>query len=99
VDIPHADVVIGTSDSHTSLDLYGDLTIHGDAEIVEQGGLTVTGPVSAKNFVTTSDERIKNIISPVTTSIEDIANVRIVDYKLKDNNDDVTYTGSIAQDW
>ena len=99
MNIPDAEVVIGTNDDHTSLDLYGDATIHGDMEIVEQGGLTVAGSVFAEHFVTRSDERIKNIINPVAPSIEDIANVRIVDYKLKDDSNNAIYTGSIAQDW
>lgn len=51
------------------------------------------------NLVVTSDERKKDIIATVEPSINDISNVRIVDYKLKNGASDSVHLGSIAQDW
>lgn len=45
-----------------------------------------------------SDENIKEIVNYINPLIEDIADVRIVNYELKFNKGTV-YSGTIAQDW
>lgn len=47
----------------------------------------------------TSDERLKTIIDNVEPTIEDIANVRVVDFKFNNDETNTIHTGSIAQDW
>lgn len=46
-----------------------------------------------------SDERLKDVISNIDANVEDIANVRIVDYKFKSSESDDVCSGTIAQDW
>ena len=47
-----------------------------------------------------SDIRLKNVINPVTASVEDIANVRIFDFRWKkDGENGNIHFGSAAQDW
>lgn len=45
-----------------------------------------------------SDETLKNIVNDIDATVEDISNVRIVDYEFKSNPGDV-HSGTIAQDW
>ena len=47
----------------------------------------------------TSDERQKNIINELEPSIEDIADVRVVDFSYKRDKFNTPRAGSIAQDW
>jgi len=47
----------------------------------------------------TSDERQKNIIDELEPSIEDIADVRVVDFSYKRDKFNTPRAGSIAQDW
>ena len=47
-----------------------------------------------------SDIRLKDVINPVTASVEDIANVRIFDFRWKkDGENGNIHFGSAAQDW
>ena len=57
------------------------------------------GTILQKGSTTiTSDENLKNIISNVDLSVEDIADTRVVNYEFK-SNPGVQKVGSIAQDW
>ena len=61
--------------------------------------------ISAQTFsgsasYTSSDMRLKDVINPVTASVEDIANVRIFDFRWKkDGENGKIHFGSAAQDW
>jgi hypothetical protein len=47
-----------------------------------------------------SDIRLKDVINPVTANVEDIANVRIFDFRWKkDGENGKIHFGSAAQDW
>lgn len=52
-----------------------------------------------KSIQTSSDETLKDIISTVDITVEDIAATRIVNFKYKDSEDGPVYAGAIAQDW
>ena len=56
-------------------------------------------PVTYAAQGTSSDERLKDILEELTLSIQNIANVRIVNYKLKSHPERSPYVGTIAQDW
>jgi hypothetical protein len=58
---------------------------------------TVFNSTMAMNV--SSDERVKTIVDNIEPSIEDIANVRIVDFKYKNDKSNTVRAGSIAQDW
>jgi hypothetical protein len=62
--------------------------------------------ISAKTFegsaeyIYSSDIRLKDVINPVTANVEDIANVRIFDFRWKkDGENGKIHFGSAAQDW
>ena len=58
---------------------------------------TFTGNVA---YTGGSDIRLKDVINPVTASVEDIANVRIFDFRWKkDGENGNIHFGSAAQDW
>lgn len=102
VEIEGGDVTLGSSSEernlivHGTVGAYGELSVQGDAHLLDD--LYVLGDVEAGNYITKSDERVKDIQNTIDPAIEDIANTRIVNYKLKSNNDKI-YTGAIAQDW
>ena len=51
-------------------------------------------------YTGSSDIRLKDVINPVTASVEDIANVRIFDFRWKkDGENGKIHFGSAAQDW
>ena len=51
-------------------------------------------------YIGSSDIRLKDVINPVTASVEDIANVRIFDFRWKkDGENGNIHFGSAAQDW
>lgn len=51
-------------------------------------------------YTYSSDIRLKDVINPVTASVEDIANVRIFDFRWKkDGENGNIHFGSAAQDW
>lgn len=71
-------------------------------------GFSVTGRInlfpdtvfnSTMSMNVSSDERVKTIVGNIEPSIEDIANVRIVDFKYKNDKSNTVRAGSIAQDW
>lgn len=81
------------------------LSLTGDTSVDVQSisgsvRLTASTEITANmNITVSSDETQKNIIGTVAPAIEDIANVRVVDYQLKSDEKKVTHTGTIAQDW
>lgn len=63
-------------------------------------GVGTGNALVSKNWITTSDIRKKDVINPVTASVEDIANVRIFDFRWKkDGENGKILFGSAAQDW
>lgn len=50
------------------------------------------------NVIASSDESLKNIISNINPSVEDISKVRIVNYTFKNQPKNIR-SGTIAQDW
>lgn len=54
--------------------------------------------IIASPSISSSDENLKNIISNIDASIEDIASTRIINYELKKNPGKIN-VGTIAQDW
>lgn len=59
---------------------------------------TYSGIESTHDVTVSSDETLKDIISDINLSVENIASTRTVNYKFKDNPDNI-YSGAIAQDW
>jgi hypothetical protein len=70
------------------------ITINGRLHLQPQGEFTSTMAMTVS-----SDERIKTIVSNVEPKIEDIAGVRVVDFKYNNDDSNKIHTGSIAQDW
>ena len=68
-------------------------TFETNMNLIVSNNINYTGTCSQ-----TSDENAKNIINEISPSIEDIANVRIVDYEFKFDLGNI-HSGSIAQDW
>lgn len=58
------------------------------------GDITYTG-----QSIQSSDERLKDIQSNIEANINDIANVRLVNYTYKNDENEVVRPGTIAQDW
>ena len=80
-----------------------DHTMSASAKLTVSAGLLY---VSAATFdgnvpyMGGSDIRLKDVINPVTASVEDIANVRIFDFRWKkDGENGKIHFGSAAQDW
>lgn len=68
-------------------------TFETNMNLIVRNNINYTGTCSQL-----SDENAKNIINNITIPIENIANVRIVNYKFKSDLSN-TYSGTIAQDW
>lgn len=97
----HMRLNVGNSDDGTSVGCY--LDIHGDGWITIGGGLHVTSGmysdsyVSAKGQNTSSDLRLKNVLSPVRISPRDIAGAPSFRFAWKDGTG--MEAGSSAQYW
>jgi hypothetical protein len=62
--------------------------------------LNINGTAKSLGWNSYSDIRKKDVINPVTASVEDIANVRIFDFRWKkDGENGKIHFGSAAQDW
>lgn len=66
------------------------------AQFKQDGSATFDGTVTAASFYSSSDIRLKNIISNPIYKAEDFANLDLVKYTWK-GKDDKVYLGSIAQ--
>lgn len=83
------------------------LTTHNSA--ADSGGISLTGNIrfhpsngvftSTMNVDTSSDERIKTVLKTIQPAIEDIADVRVVDFTYNNDESNTVHAGSIAQDW
>lgn len=83
------------------------LTTHNSA--ANSGGISLTGNIrfhpsngvftSTMNVDTSSDERIKTVLKTIQPAIEDIADVRVVDFTYNNDESNTVHAGSIAQDW
>lgn len=92
-----------TSGKKIDIDSAGRIDISASAQIdissVSYTSITAGGIIEVnKNLTVSSDERLKNIISNVSATVDDIADTRIVNYEFKSNPGNVL-TGAIAQDW
>lgn len=75
--------------------------------IKAQYGIDVTGNITYSGSCTnSSDENVKDIISDIELSVEDIAQTRAINYKFKSKDEEDNegrtkniHSGSIAQDW
>jgi hypothetical protein len=72
----------------------GNYVSSAEIQLTAADSITATLPIE-----TSSDERLKTIVDTPEASIENIANVRVVDYYTNDNEKKVVSLGSIAQDW
>lgn len=101
-------VAIGYSsqDSNYKLKVKGKVRISDqigvDADVASdaQCKLNINGTAKSLGWNSYSDVRLKDVINPVTASVEDIANVRIFDFRWKkDGENGKIHFGSAAQDW
>ena len=101
-------VAIGYSsqDSNYKLKVNGKVRIsdqigvNADVASDAQCMLNVNGTAKSLGWNTYSDIRLKDVINPVTANVEDIANVRIFDFRWKkDGKNGNIHFGSAAQDW
>ena len=101
-------VAIGYSsqDSNYKLKVNGKVRIsdqigvNADVASDAQCMLNINGTAKSLGWNSYSDIRKKDVINPVTASVEDIANVRIFDFRWKkDGENGKIHFGSAAQDW
>lgn len=87
--------------STSMLNANGRLNVAASDELLLKGhGITIssTGTFDGNvPYIGSSDERLKDIVRELSPRIEDIAGVRIVDYRMKDGQR--VDVGTIAQDW
>ena len=80
-----------------------DHTMSASAKLTVSAGLLYVSAAMFEGnvpYLGGSDIRLKDVINPVTASVEDIANVRIFDFRWKkDGENGKIHFGSAAQDW
>ena len=69
--------------------------VHIDNASIFESNVSLTVPGVSQG----SDERMKTIIDNIEPSIEDIADVRIVDFTFNNDDTNDVHAGTIAQDW
>jgi len=89
----HGDIVLGVETNQKAfIGKYGNfMTVYGD------GNVDVTGDVKAKKITETSDERLKQNIQPLVSSLAKLAQLRGVSFKWKDEPQD-NQIGLVAQE-
>lgn len=89
------DTIVGANEGFCDIGGFSVLQLHADTEIY----VLTNSFTSNTSLTVSSDERLKNIISDVQPAIEDISKVRTVDFQYKNDDKNITRSGSIAQDW
>ena len=87
------ELMAGTQGSNSDFSRIVLNSTNHNIQLIASGSIQANG-----NPVSTSDENLKNIISNVAISVEDIAKTRTVNFSLKENADNIR-CGAIAQDW
>jgi hypothetical protein len=69
-----------------------------DGSITSQGDVNIAKSVSASGFYETSDLRLKNVLNRNNTRLNILDQLQLIEFKWKDNRDQLTHYGYGAQD-
>lgn len=89
------DTIVAANEGFCEIGGFSVLKFNGDTEVQ----VLTNSFTSNTSLTVSSDERLKNIIGDIQPAIEDISKVRTVDFQYKNDDKNITRSGSIAQDW